>query len=393
MTRTRIGIAIAAVVGLARVAHAQPAPAPTTPPPAPAGEPPAEPAPAPTTEPAPPVEAAPVEPTPAVEEEAPPEKLKAGKQGFFQPGVLLQGWYFVDRADKTTNAFRLRRAEIHVKGQIIPDRVAYAVMIDPAKVLEAQNVEIPTTPPITVKAPVGNISVLQDFYVTYLTPWADVSIGQFKIPVSWEGYNSSSKLLFPERAAVSRTFGDKRDLGLRVTKTFNDKVMYSAGVFNGAGLNNADTNNGKDLGLRLEYYPVKGATVAGVGYMSVGDRDEPGAKDRYELDGRYEVGAILIQAEALRARDVGAAGAKIDGQGAYAAVAYRHATGLQPALRVGFLDPDVDKDDDQQVHFDLGLNYYLQDHQAKGQLSYSRTQFGGGTTADNLFILAAQVSY
>jgi hypothetical protein len=288
-----------------------------------------------------------------------------------------------------TSSFRLRRAEIHLKGEIIPDKVAYALMIDPAKVLEFQYVDVGGGP---VKQPVSAVSVMQDFYFTYKTKWVDASLGQFKIPVSWEGYNSSSKLLFPERAAVSRTFGDKRDLGVRLTKTF-EKVMYSAGVFNGAGLNNLDGNNAKDVGLRLEYYPVKGATIGGVGYATVGDRDESGAKDRWELDARYEKDELLVQAEGLVARDVNSSGVAINGQGAYLAAAWRDKSNVQPALRVGFLDPDTDTDDDQQVHIDVGVNYYLLDHQAKVQASYSRTQFGGDRTADNLVILAAQASY
>ena len=48
----------------------------------------------------------------------------------------------------------------------------------------------------------GSSSILQDVELTYLSDYADVSIGQFKIPISYEGYNSASKLIFPERALV-----------------------------------------------------------------------------------------------------------------------------------------------------------------------------------------------
>ena len=127
----------------------------------------------------------------------------------------------------------------------------------------------PTT--VTINNPSSAVSVLQDFYITAMSQYADVSIGQFKIPVSWEGYNSSSKIVFPERAIISSTFGDKRDLGLRIEKKFK-KLGYSAGVFNGQGLNNFDSNVQKDLALRLEAYPVEGLTIAGVTYDSVMQR-------------------------------------------------------------------------------------------------------------------------
>ena len=69
----------------------------------------------------------------------------------------------------------------------------------------------------------------RSFRVSYL----DASIGQFKIPVSYEGYNSSSKLLFAERAPVSRKYGDVRDMGLRLAN------------FNGTTLDNLDNNKQK----------------------------------------------------------------------------------------------------------------------------------------------------
>jgi phosphate-selective porin len=74
-----------------------------------------------------------------------------------------------------------------------------------------------------------------------LSEYADVSLGQFKIPISWEGYQSSSKLLFPERALSSRAFGDQRDIGLRVEKI--GPIYYYAGLFNGTGLNRRDNND------------------------------------------------------------------------------------------------------------------------------------------------------
>ena len=58
------------------------------------------------------------------------------------------------------------------------------------------------------------------------------------------------------------------------------------------------------------------------------------------------------------------------------------------------MDPNGDVDQDQFFHVDLGLNYYLADQQAKLQASFTRTQFAAtGKAADNLLILAAQISY
>jgi len=340
----------------------------------------------------------------------PPRKLAVGSKGLFNPGLLAQAWFQTERAGDTTQVsqFRLRRAEISAAGQIVPKRVAYKLMFDPAKVREPQKVTVagppdamgnPTT--VTINNPSSAVSVLQDFYITALTPYADVSIGQFKVPVSWEGYNSSAKLLFPERAVVSTTFGDKRDVGLRIEKKFTN-FGYSAGVFNGAGLNSFDGNLQKDLALRLEAYPVDGLTLAAVTYGSVGQRDRAGTKDRWEADARYESGPLLFQAEAIVARDVAMDGADaVTGRGFYALAGYTlpdldstlHGD-LQPVVRIGAFDPNTGMDDNALLHFDLGVNYYVVKHEMKVQAAYQRTELQDPMkSANNQFILAAQVMY
>lgn len=411
------------IVALAGTAVAQPAPPqpPADPPPAdppPAGPPPADQPPAGPAVPAKLDEPKP-EPKPepakdAKKDEPGPAKVAVGKagQGFFQPGILMQGWFLFERTGSAElSTFRLRRAELIAKGEILPKRVAYSVMIDPAKVREFNTVTVagppdamgaPTT--ITVRQPVTAVSVLQDFYITFLSPYIDVSLGQFKIPVSWEGYNSSGKLIMPERAFVSTQFGDKRDLGVRLAKTF-PKWGYSAGVFNGAGLNNLDNNNQKDVALRLEVYPIKGMVIGGVTYDSIGYRRRGGTKDRWEADFRYEAGPYLVQAEYIRARDVTKDLAEpTDAQGFYVAAGYTIkkaplplAGDLQPIVRFGYLDQDASLNvpatgNDELFHYDVGLNYYLKSHEMKLQASYQRQQFDD-KPANNQVIVAAQVFY
>jgi phosphate-selective porin len=343
--------------------------------------------------------------------EAPPSKqLTVGTGGFFQPGLLLQGWFVATRSTETTSTFRLRRAELHAKGEIVAGRLGYGVMIDPAKLLEFQDKTLsvsdqspapsdPSKPEtIDAKQPVSAVAILQDFFVTAMTSFVDVSLGQFKVPVSWEGYNSSSKLLFPERALVSREFGDRRDLGLRLAKSFK-YFGYSAGVFNGAGQNNLDTDNNKNVALRLEAYPIQGLVLAGVVYATVGDRSSD-VKDRYEADVRFERGPFLLQAEYIRAHDLGKSAPTTDAQGFYGAVAWTFLDVLQPSLRVGYLDPDVHANVDPMTasgkdevwHIDAGLNYYLRKHEAKLQLSYSRLQYDT-RPANNEVIFAGQVAF
>ena len=357
-------------------------------------------------------EAPPPEPPP------PPKKLSVGTEGLFNPSLLLQGWFTYDHADDTTTSFRVRRAEIHVRGEILPKQVAYEIFIDPARAVEVSNQTLTDSggDTVTVRQTTGNLTILQDFYVTYLTDYADVSIGQFKIPVSLEGTTSAAKLYFPERALVAGTFGDKRDIGLRLTKKF-DKLMYMAELVNGAGQNLRDNTNEKDASLRLEIYPIEGLTIAGATYDTVGDRDKAGTKDRWEGDLRYESGPFLFQSEFIHNRDVFAdGGTPVDGQGFYALLGYKfpemgsgHWKGvLQPVVRVGMYDPNVDVNldptmvaasnfggNDERFDYEFGVNYYLRNHEMKLQASYDRQQFDNSDAKApvNEVIVAAQISF
>ena len=346
-------------------------------------------------EPAPMVADEPAPPPPPEEgaaEETPPKKLSVGTEGLFQPGALIQAWYQLNKAADTYNTFRIRRAEISLKGDIIPKLVSYAVMIDPARALEQQNtvVGVENSPEsdqpeqVTVLQPQGPSAILQDVVATFQSEYVDASIGQFKIPVSWEGYNSSSKLLFAERASIARKYGDHRDIGLRLTKTFK-YFSYTAGFFNGAGQNKLDNDNGKEGGLRLEAYPIEGMMIGAVGYATLWETDDKNAKTRWEIDARYEHAPFLIQAEYIRGGDVSKNGApKVTGQGFYTAVGFYVLDNLQLAARVGHVDPNVDADvdptksssgDDEYWHFEGGVNFYILKNEARLTLNYANYDY------------------
>ncbi len=364
-------------------APAAAAPAPAVATPAPAAPPAPEPAPA----------AAAAEPEKKEEKADAPDKLAVAKTGYFQPGALFQVWAIASHQDVPgpevwTSSFRIRRAEIKAKGDSVPKTFGWAFMIDPARLLDFQNKTIdvedqepaPTTPgTVTVAQPPsgGSTSLLQDVSLTYFSEYADVSVGQFKIPLSYEGVNSSSKTIFPERSLVSRKYGDRRDIGLKIEKKL-DMFGYTFGLFNGEGQNKLDSNDQKDLALRLEVYPIKGITAAVVGYTAVSERDLPGTKDRIEGDLKVEMNDILLQAEYLHGWDMSSSGTRVPGQGFYVLAGYTFFEKLQPVFRVGSLDPDSDNDEhgataidtsDEYTTYELGVNYYFKQHDCKMQLA------------------------
>lgn len=374
-------------------------------------------------------------PPPATEPgkgDAPPDRLTIAKTGFLQPSLNLQAWAIAEhlgnaRTDENAwqSTFRIRRAEVKFKGEIIPKKVGYMVMFDPARLLDfkstsadVKDADGATLGTVPVVGPPGaqngstiitgaSSSILQDVQLTYMTDYADFSIGQFKIPVSLEGAGSASKLYFPERSLVSRRFGDRRDIGLKVEKKF-DKFSYWFGVYNGEGQNNLDSNDQKDLALRVEVYPIKELTVAAVGYVSVGDRDRVNTKDRIEGDIKFEKYGFLLQAEAIRGWDVvgsAAAHRRISGQGFYVLAGYTFFGNLQPVVRIGSVDPEIGADErgstdvkaaaatDEMTAYEFGVNYYVKQHDVKFQLAgsfFDPEQRAAKTTFD--LILAAQIA-
>jgi hypothetical protein len=385
---------------------------------------PAPPAPPPTNA-AEPVAVPPAEP-PAEEKppEAGPRKIAVAKDSlgaFITPGLLLQNWFVWDLTSvatpdgdtsRSTTSFRVRRIEISASGELIPKFVRYRFMFDPWRVRDTLNSVTVTGAngqPVVIRTPATPLSTLQDFYITFMSDVADVSLGQFKNSVSWEGFNSVTRLILPERSFIANLVGGQRDLGIRVEKTF-PKFGYMVGLFNGAGQNNFDTNNQKDIGVRLEVYPVKGMTIAGVTHDSLGYRSRAGTKDRWEADFRYETGPFLVQSEYIRNRDVLADGAvPINSHGFYVAAGYmikdvgagRWKGNVQPVVRFGLFDPNTEVDvdpampsgfgaTDERMDYEVGLNYYVRNNELKFQASYDRQQFDTAT-ANNQVIVATQL--
>lgn len=380
-----------------------------------------------------PAAAEPVPPSPAPAEPAPPagpRKMAVGKESpgaSFAPGLLMQGWFVYDGvtvpgADgdvtRSTSTFRLRRLEITGSGDIVPGFLRYRFMFDPSRVRDTVTATTVTTPtgPATIRTPAGAVSTLQDYYITFQSEFADVSIGQFKNTVSMEGYSSSARLIMPERQFATNLLGGQRDLGLRIDKTFK-RAMYSLNLFNGAGQNSLDNNNQKDVSLRIEVTPIPGLTIGGSTYDSIGYRTKAGTKDRWDGGLRYESGPIFVMGEFLHARDVFTQGAaSVDGQGFYVVAAYQlgelgsgHWKGvLQPVVRFGFYDPDTSVDldpskvaagnfggNDERMDYEVGLNYNLRSWEARLQISYDRQQFDNSDLkpAVNEVIVATQISF
>ncbi|MGC4118542.1 MAG: porin [Myxococcales bacterium] len=330
-----------------------------------------------------------------------------------KPYLLAQVWGMLDHAPLTTCAtpdcmgtsftFRIRRAEMGVYGSALGDRFAFKAVIDPIRALEFKDITLTLAGPngpkeTTIKQPVGATTLLQDLFLSYSFEYADITAGQFRIPVSWESYNSSAKTLLPERALVVRQFSDKRDIGLRVSKTFK-RFSYGLFLLNGAGQNTLDFNVQKDMALRLEAYPIDGMMIGLLAYSSVTDRGMAGTKDRWEGDLRFERAGFIGQAEFIRGRDKTSKG-WVDSYGLYAAVGYTYRERVQAVIRYGHYDPSLGRESGaicatslsaasacEANVYEVGVNAFILGNELKVQASYSL--FGWTNVPDQHQVIVA----
>ncbi|MDZ4676686.1 MAG: porin [Oligoflexia bacterium] len=292
-------------------------------------------------------------------EDVPLESLSVGK-GKAKLGVLLQTWMIDDTTILSSTGdshlnYRLRRAELKLSGSVV-ENTRWFVMIDPAKSLRSGSVSTN-----------NDNKVLQDLGVAFtLYPDLEIVAGQFKIPTTSEGLDSSSELLFPERAYVSRYFGDRRDIGMMLNGTFGPlqaKLMASNGQpnVNSNAANIDDTNNSKDLNTRLDY-KISDAFKAGAFYGQ--SQAVVGSSTRYGGNLRFKWDELQLRAEGVQAKEL-----DIDRNGMTTEVAYDVSDKFQPALRYENFQVTTDPNTSSSSAYTLGLNYLIHSHNAKIQLA------------------------
>lgn len=308
--------------------------------------------------------------------------------------VLLQPWFVYDStaASSAHNTFRVRRAELGLKGSL-EGGSRWFLMVDPSKSLKQGAVD--TT---------NDNKILQDLGVAVKPGerWELVA-GQMKAPTMAEGLDSSSSLLLPERSMITRNLGDKRQLGVLASVKDtgpHDKWKLSAMISNGGNPNTDDSTNGKDYYLRADMRPGPGLQFGGwvgvpdLSYKNAGDNGRWGVNIRWAGEAgtlRFEHGQYNKTTDGTRKGTHGQV---------FEAAFYINPK-LLPVLRAERFWPDSSKSTRAQA-FTLGMNYLLNGHKQKLQGAFSLTKnvsgVGGslspdtGTGTGRVFVLCFQAA-
>jgi phosphate-selective porin OprO/OprP len=317
---------------------------------------------------------------------------------------LLQAWYSSGNQG-VRDSFRIRRAELKFTGDITP-QIKWTLMIDPAKSLALNN----TYTTVNGAKVVADTSVnqagriLQEAFIAYdIRKDMRLSAGQFKLPLSMEGLQSSGALDTIERALFASdrgrggSYGDIRDVGAMLSGTLAKQVDYQVGMFNGSGesQNDVDKNDQKAFIGRVVFRPavIKGLQFGGSGAWGRGVRSENPRHDRLGAEIRYSRDKFTFKSEVMRGAD-----ADFNRIGYYVHVGYKINPRLESIFRVDSWDPDRRHDSNAsnvgERDYVMGLNYLMADNHAKFQLNYVRKTFANGIVPSrNLVLLGLQTSW
>ncbi|MDO9579026.1 MAG: porin [Bacteroidales bacterium] len=285
------------------------------------------------------------------------------------------------------DGFDIRRARLDLKGSLSP-YFSYRVQADLAdkpKLIDGY----------------GEIKMADYFSIT---------AGQFKIPFSLENLASSNKLEMIDRSQVVEALvargkdviGNQngRDVGIQVSGTIVKVkdlplVEYRLGVFNGSGINVADTaNEAKDIAGRLIFTPMKGFSFGG-GFYNGWDKaikpDVPGqSQTRNRIGGEvsYVSTRFSLKGEYISGKDGKTTRAGWYAQAAYFIIPQK----LQVLGKYDVYDPNTSSPDNILTNYVFGGNYNFNSW-SKLQAFYTIRQEEGTSVNNNYFSVQYQIRF
>ncbi|MDQ2920791.1 MAG: porin [Acidobacteriota bacterium] len=313
---------------------------------------------------------------------------------------LLQTW-FVGGNGGVTDTFRIRRAELKFTGEISP-HFKWTVMIDPAKSLSLNNTFTTVSGTTVVKDTSVNQAsrILQDAFITLsYVKRVNINVGQFKVPLSLEGLQSSTQLdteraLFASDRARGGNFGDIRDVGIMLYGPLTKAVDYQLGIFNGSGesQNDLDKNDQKAVAGRLVVRPpfIRGLQLGGSGVWGNWQRADRPRRDRLGAESLFVRGPITLKGELMTGSD-----GAIHRRGYYGHFAYQFDPKFQGIFRADTWDPDIARENNAanatERDYVAGFNYFIRERYFKLQFNYLRKTFPSGLVPSrNVLLLNLQ---
>ena len=304
--------------------------------------------------------------------------------------TLLQFWGIEDGTNAYTN-YRIRRAELKVSGNVAPG-TRFSVMADAAKAIPVTATASAATPPVVTASTTDK--VLQDVIIGFsLTDQLELVAGQFKPPQTAESLDSASDLLVPERSITARQYSDKREPGVQLNfKSGLFKAALASTNGKGTNVDDVQTENEKDLHLRLDYTPMEKVDI---GAWTTAGNSGYDKKARWGANARAGLGDLIVRLEGVRAKDL-----DVYTTGYVADLGYKFGDFFQAVLRYDAIADLVSGGQQYTASAaTVGLNHLLAKNNAKIQASFSQLKDMNGAQGSytpvkgkegGLFVLAIQ---
>jgi len=236
------------------------------------------------------------------------------------------------------------------------------------------------------------------------------SIGQTKIPLSFENQISDDKSEAIDRSQVVEALVARgkdvngnhngRDLGIMVYGAIlkiNDKnrIDYRIGVFNGEGINVADSNSAKSTSGRVIAHLIKGLDV-GASYYSGWDmfrtaKGEPDInqnRSRYGFEFNYYYKSLYFRGEYLQGKD-----GSITREGWYLQTGYFVIPAkLQLLVKYDAYDPNKSKVNDMSTRYIVGASFQF-NNWAKLAAHYNFCEEEGTSIKNNFTSVQFQIGF
>lgn len=306
---------------------------------------------------------------------------------------LFQAWY-LDGDGVSPRSFRLRRAMIKATGHL-SESAHWTLSVDPAKALKMRNsyAVVGNTRTVSETSPNQASLMLQDAYLSLQMDRVRVDVGQFRIPLGYEGsVMSSSRLQTIERSlfASAGKMTQVRDMGAAARVDLPAGVGVTVGVFNGLGedQNKTDTDAAKAVVGRFSYRPVDWLGL-GVSGAWGGERGSAVARRRLGAEVVLEKGPVTARGELFRAMD-----GPVQRMGYYGLAAYRVGR-WEGVVRYDAWRPDLDAPARSGLGIEdylLGGSYYFMASPMVLKVNYVRRELDGpGGT--NLLLMGLQAAW
>lgn len=279
-------------------------------------------------------------------------------------------FYWADPDDDTSQGnFLVRRARVSVRGNAYED-FTYLLQIDVA----------------------GSSARLIDAVVSRpINSYLIVSAGQAKAPFGRQQLTSDTGLQFVDRGILDPRFNPARQPGVWVSGGVGDGlVQYSAGVFNGEGLNRANDDGDYLKAARVVWnplgpyaleesaldFPESPRLALGVGFVDTKfDPTDPFDARRLGLEAAFKVGGFSAVGEYVHERLSSSTRGRRRTNAWYAQSGFVVRPGYEATVRYSTISPSTaDATTPDLTEKGVAVSRYFEGHDAKIQADFLRIE-------------------